>query len=161
MKKEMAECIDLMDSAPDSLLPQLKKKLKEMRGLLNLVEAPMFPGAVTRDTHQGQRMEKQVLQFPRKRKKKSVLPLVENVDLFEEMDGSSGTEETPTTAECSGTALLEFADPRCSWADCTILKQYDSRIEWKQCQKCRASYHTICVTKYVSGGNLICKKCLV
>ncbi|MCP3661966.1 MAG: hypothetical protein GY696_05625, partial [Gammaproteobacteria bacterium] len=134
MKKEMAECIDRMESAPDSLLPQLKNKLKEMRGLLNLVEAPMFPAAVTRDTLQAQRMEKQVLQFPRKRKKKSVLPLVGTVDLFEEMDASSGTEETPTTAEWSGTALMEFAEPRCSWADCTILKQYDSRLDWKQCK---------------------------
>ncbi len=161
MKKEMADCIDRMDSAPDSLLPQLKKKLKEMSRLLNLVEAPMFPAAVTRDTHQGQRMEKQVLQFPRKRKRKSVLPVVDTEDLFQELSTSSGTEETPTTAEWSGTKPTEFAEPQCSWADCRIEKQYDSRLEWKQCQKCRSSYHNICVTKYVSGGNLICKKCLV
>ncbi len=80
LKWDLAESVDQMDSVPDSLLPLLKRKVSEMKGLLNLVEVPMSPDAV--EIQQELMEEKEVLKFPQKRNSRSSFAEGDIVDPF-------------------------------------------------------------------------------
>ncbi len=141
----------LISSAPDCLLPQLQKKIADLVGLLKLSKVSTFPSSVERDVHQNQKMDKQLLQFPRRKKRKAVRDeMAENKDPFAELERKREKNEREETLS------LRI----CSMAECAVDKKFDDRLDWITCEVCSRSFHFVCVGKFVGeNGVLVCKNC--
>ncbi len=143
LEAELRVVADRIPSVPDSMLPMLREKISELRLIVDLVNPSTFPVAVERDVHQ--KMEKQMVQFPKKRKKKSVPQgLAGCEDPFEELEN-----------------VDENVSRRiCSMAECEIEKKYDDKLVWITCDVCGRQFHFICVGKFIGrDGVLVCKNC--